>query len=324
MGPSGSGKTSLLEAIAGLRGRVHGRIAAGDSVFHDDAAGVHLRPERRRVGYVPQDAGLFPHLTAGDNVRFGARGPSSRVEAAIEVLGIGPLLPRHPQSLSGGEKQRVALARALATDPVILLLDEPLAALDVSLRERIVPYLLRVREEWRVPMLYVTHNVGEALALAGEVLLLEGGQVRAQGPPADLLTSPALSAPDGLENLLTGRVTAADEAAGVLRVAVEGGATVVAPWSPGRREGDPVTLAVRAEDVLIATEEPRGLSARNVYEARVTSAERSGPDVLVRCALGPGASPWLVRVTPAAADALSLRPGRPVWLAVKSHSVRCL
>lgn len=323
MGPSGAGKTSLLEAIAGLR-RVHGRIAAGESVFQDDAASVRLPPERRRVGYVPQDTGLFPHLTAGENVRFGARGPASRVDAAVEVLGIGPLLPRHPHSLSGGEKQRVALARALATDPVLLLLDEPLAALDAGLRERIVPYLLRVREEWRVPMLYVTHNVGEALALAGEVLLLEAGEVRAQGQPADLLATPALSAPEGLENLLSGRVTAMDEPAGVLRVEVTGGATVVAPWSAGRRVGDAVTLAVRAEDVLIAAEEPRALSARNVYEARVTSADRNGPDVLVRCALGPGAPPWLVRVTPAAADALSLRPGRPVWLAVKSHSVRCL
>jgi molybdate transport system ATP-binding protein len=323
MCPSGAGKTSLLEAIAGLR-RVHGRIAAGGSVFHDDAARVHLPPERRRVGYVPQDAGLFPHLTAGENVRFGARGPASRVDAAVEVLGIAPLLARHPHSLSGGEKQRVALARALATDPVLLLLDEPLAALDAGLRERIVPYLLRVRAEWRVPMLYVTHNVGEALALAGEVLLLDGGEVRAQGPPADLLASPALSAPEGLENLLPGRVAALDEAGGVLRVEVEGGATVVAPWSPGRRLGEPVTLAVRAEDVLIAAEEPRGLSARNVYEARVTSADRNGPDVLVRCALAAGSAPWLVRVTPAAAEALSLRSGRTVWLAVKSHSVRCL
>lgn len=323
MGPSGAGKTSLLEAIAGLR-RVEGRIAVGESVFHDDAARVRLPPERRRVGYVPQDAGLFPHLSARDNVRFAARAAAPRVDAAIEVLGIGPLLDRRPHSLSGGEKQRVALARALSTDPVVLLLDEPLAALDVGLRERIVPYLLRVREEWRVPMLYVTHNAGEALALAGEVLLLEAGQVRTQGTPADLLATPALASPDGLENLLRGRVTSVDEAAGVLRVEVEGGATVVSTWSPGRRAGEAVTLAVRAEDVLIAAEEPRGLSARNVYEARVTSAERSGPDVLVRCALGPGSSPWLVRVTPAAADALGLGPGRPVWLAVKSHSVRCL
>jgi molybdate transport system ATP-binding protein len=324
MGPSGAGKTSLLEAIAGVRPGVEGRIASGDAVFLDDAKDVRRPPERRRVGYVPQDAGLFPHLTAAGNVMFGARGPASRADAAVEVLGIGPLLDRYPHALSGGEKQRVALARARASAPVLLLFGEPLAALDVSLRERILPYLLRVREEWRVPMLYVTHNAGEALALAGEVLLLEAGLVKAQGPPASLLSSPALAAPEGLENLLAGRIVDVDPSAGVLRVVVEGGATVVAPWSDGRRAGEAVTLAVRAEDVLIASSEPLGLSARNVYEAEVTSADRTGPDVLVRCALRPEAPPWLVRVTPAAADALSLRPGRRVWLAVKSHSVRCL
>ena len=325
MGPSGAGKTSLLEAIAGIRAGVRGRIAAGGVVFQDGAR--RLPPEQRRVGYVPQDAGLFPHLTAGANVRFGARGPSARVDAAVEALGLGALLGRMPSSLSGGEKQRVALARALASDPVLLLLDEPLGGLDAPLRERILPYLLRVRAEWNVPMVYVTHNPGEALALAGEVLLLERGTVAGQAPPADLLGAPAMAtgSEEGLENVLAGRVVEADEAAGTVRVEVAGGLVVSAPWSAGRAAGQAVTLAVRAEDVLIATEEPRGLSARNVYRGTVTSAVRSGTDVLVRCALSPGTTaPWLVRVTPAAAASLSLEPGRELWLAVKSHSVRWL
>jgi molybdate transport system ATP-binding protein len=324
MGPSGAGKTSLLEAIAGIRPGVRGRIAAGGVVFQD--GGRRLPPERRRVGYVPQDAGLFPHLTAGENVRFGARGPSARVDAAVEVLGLGALLARRPSSLSGGEKQRVALARALASDPVLLLLDEPLAAIDPSLRERILPYLLRVRAEWNVPIVYVTHNAGEALALAGEVLLIERGAVVGLAPPGDLLGAPAMAATsgDGLENLLPGRVVDVDEAGGTVRVAVAGDLVVAAPWSAGRAVGQEVTLAVRAEDVLIATEEPRGLSARNLYRATVTSAVRTGPDVLVRCALATGTPPWLVRVTPAAAASLSLAAGRTLWLAVKSHSVRWL
>jgi molybdate transport system ATP-binding protein len=324
MGPSGAGKTSLLEAIAGIRPGVRGRITAGGVVFQDDA--WRLPPERRRVGYVPQDAGLFPHLTAGANVRFGARGPSARVDAAVAALGLQALLGRMPSSLSGGEKQRVALARALASDPVLLLLDEPLAGLDAPLRERILPYLLRVRAEWNVPMVYVTHNAGEALALAGEVLLLERGAVAGQAPPADLLGAPAMATPseEGLENVLAGRVVAVDEAGGTVQVEVAGGLVVSAPWSAGRAAAQAVTLAVRAEDVLIATEEPRGLSARNVYRATVTSAVRTGPDVLVRCALSPGTAPWLVRVTPAAAASLSLEAGRALWIAVKSHSVRWL
>ena len=172
MGPSGSGKTSLLEALAGLRPKAKGRVALGGAVWLDSERGVRLPPEKRHVGYVPQDAGLFPHLTARANVRFGARAENAAVETAIETLGIGSLLDRYPAALSGGEKQRVALARALATRPRLLLLDEPLASLDPALRERILPYLVRIRDEWQVPCLYVTHNVGEALAVAEHLVLL--------------------------------------------------------------------------------------------------------------------------------------------------------
>jgi molybdate transport system ATP-binding protein len=323
MGPSGAGKTSLLEAIAGLRTDARGRVAVGDVLFLDSARGVRLRPEERRVGLVPQDAGLFPHLTARDNVRFGARGGKGRADAAIDTLEIRPLLDRHPASLSGGEKQRVALARALAAEPRLLLLDEPLAALDVGLRGRILPYLLRVREEWKVPCLYVTHNVGEAMALGGDVLLLREGRVSAHGKPLDLLASAALTgeAEAGLENLLPGRVMSHDLGAGTTRVEIEGGVSVAVPLALARPSGSTVTLAIRAEDVLVAVEKPEGLSARNVYAARLVAVERTGVDLTLRCAL-PGLGPaWLVRVTPAAATALGLAEGRDVWLAVKSHSV---
>src|SRR2546427_12821584 len=146
------------------------------------------------------------------NVRFGVRGAEGRSGAAIETLGLEPLLDRYPRTLSGGEKQRVALARSLASDPRLLLLDEPLAALDVGLRERIVPYLLRIHDEWRVPVLYVTHSVGEALSLAEAVLLLREGTVEAHGPALDLLSRPAISraAESGIENLLTAQVVAHD------------------------------------------------------------------------------------------------------------------
>jgi molybdate transport system ATP-binding protein len=326
MGPSGSGKTSLLEAIAGLRRAATGRIVLGDSVLMDGARGLALPPEARRVGYVPQDAGLFPHVTAHANVRFGARADAEAVASAISTLELGGLLERYPASLSGGEKQRVALARALATRPRLLLLDEPLAALDVGLRERILPYLLRVRDEWKTPVLYVTHNVGEALALAGQLLLLRDGRVEAAGAPFDLLATPGMvsAAESGVENLLPGRVRAHDAEGGVTSVDLPAGQTIAMPLAAALAPGSRVTLAVRAEDVIVARGAPEGLSARNLFEVRISALSRTGADVTLRCAPTAGAATpeWIVRVTPAAVTSLGLQLGQTVFLAVKSHSVR--
>jgi len=323
MGPSGAGKTSLLETVAGLRPKTRGRIALTERVLLDSSQGLCLPPEARRVGYVPQDAGLFPHLSALENVRFGARGRTALVENAIETLEIQATLGRRPASLSGGEQQRVALARALASEPALLLLDEPLAALDARLRERVLPYLLRIREQWRIPVLYVTHNVGEALALGGEVLVLEAGRAAAQGAPLDLLAARSLAAAgqEGLENLLAGRIQGHAPAAGVTRVELDSGQLLSVPLLESRALQAPVTLSVRAEDVLLATVEPHGLSARNVLPASVLSCTRVGHDVLVRCGVSAG-TPWLVRLTPGAVADLRLEPGARVWLAVKSHSIR--
>ena len=324
MGASGSGKTSLLEAVAGLRKAARGRVAVAGEVLLDSPAGICLPPERRRVGYVPQDAGLFPHLTALGNVRFGARGDEARVEQAIDTLELRGCLDRRPASLSGGERQRVALARALATEPRLLLLDEPLASLDVGLRERVLPYLLRIRDDWRVPILYVTHNVGEALALADEVLLLALGRVEAQGPPLALLSSPTLArqAEAGIENLWPATVSSHHPDAGITTMETEAGVKVAVTLAADRPLGSRVTLAVRAEDVLVSLEPLRGASARNLYEGRIESLQRAGPDVTLRCALAGGA--LLARVTPEAALALRLAVGGPVFLAIKSHSVRVL
>ena len=325
LGPSGSGKTSLLEVIAGLREQVRGRIVLDGTVLLDSTQSVDLRPERRLIGYVPQDAALFPHLTVAGNVAFGTRGAAKRVQLVVDTLGLGSLLERYPATLSGGERQRVALARALAIAPRLLLLDEPLAAVDVELRERILPWLLRVRDDWQMPILYVTHNVGEALALADQALLLRDGCVEACGSAASLLASPGLAAEasGGIENLLQGRVAAHDAAGGVTRVTVEPGVVVAVPLA-SVPIGQTVMLSVRAEDVLVASEPVRGLSARNVFEARVVTLERIGPDVLVACELAGGGPAWFVRLTPAAVASLELAAGRDVWLAVKSHSVRVM
>ena len=325
MGGSGSGKTSLLEALAGLRRHARGRIALDGHVWLDSGNGIQRPPEARRVGYVPQDAGLFPHLTALGNVRFGGKGDPATVETAIDTLDMRGLLDRYPASLSGGEKQRVALARALATQPRLLLLDEPLASLDAALRERILPYLVRIRDEWKVPCLYVTHNVGEALAVAERLVLMREGAVEAEGRPLDLLATPGVAreAERGIDNLLEGRVQAHDPDAGVTHVRIRDGLTVSIPLAAERSPDTAVTLAIRAEDVLVATEPVRGLSARNVYPAVVTLVERTGADVTLRCTLDSDPQGrWLVRVTTAAVTALALSAGSRVWLAVKSHSVR--
>ncbi len=325
LGPSGAGKTSLLESVAGLRG-AKGRVAVGGETLLDTARGVALPPERRRVGYVPQDSGLFPHLSVLENVRFGARADPGAVDAAIDTLEIRPLLDRRPLTLSGGERQRAALARALATRPRLLLLDEPLGALDVRLRERVLPWLLRVRDEWSLPCLYVTHNVGEALAVASHLVVMREGRVEAAGEPRALLGTPALAAEAeaGIENLFPARVVSHDEAGGITRVRTKTGLDVGVTLSAERPPGTPVTLAIRAEDVLVATGPVTGLSARNAYAGRLLAIARTGVDVTLRCTLDAGGGEILARITPAAVASLGLRPGGPVWLAVKSHSVRLL
>jgi len=324
MGPSGAGKTSLLEAMAGLRPRARGRLIVNGEVLLDDARGVRLPPERRRVGYVPQDAQLFPHLSVRRNVLFGARVPRGRLDGLLEVLGLTRLLERHPATLSGGERQRVALARALATDPRLLLLDEPLAGLDVALRERVLPYLLRLRAEWDVPTLYVTHQLGEAIVLAERVLVLESGRVARQEPPLALLAAevPEADAVRDLENFLPGRVRSHDVDGGVTRVAVDGGGEMTVPLARERAPGAAVTLVVRAEDVLVAVDAPRGISARNVFAADVVACARAGSDVTLRCRLVDATSAVLVRLTPSAVGMLEIHEGRRVWLAMKSHSIR--
>ena len=186
-GPSGSGKTSLLEAVAGLRHPERGEIAVGDRVLYSSAKKIDLPARERRIGYVPQDALLFPHLDVRRNVNFGnpstalragrEPGTGSRFDALVEILELARFLDRGVQRLSGGEKQRVAIARALMINPALLLLDEPLAAVDREHRERILPYLLRIRRELHVPLVYVTHDADELTAIADRVLRLDHGRV---------------------------------------------------------------------------------------------------------------------------------------------------
>jgi molybdate transport system ATP-binding protein len=193
-GPSGSGKTSLLELIAGLRKPAAGKITIADTLLNDVQAKVFLPPERRAIGYVPQEGALFPHLSVRENLRYGfvseRRRPAGlSFEHVVAVLEIGELAERRVQTLSGGEKQRVALGRALLSVPQLLLLDEPLAGLDEPLRDRLLPYLTRVRDEFQIPMLYVTHSADEVVALCDDVIVLAEGKILERGKPADLFVS---------------------------------------------------------------------------------------------------------------------------------------
>jgi molybdate transport system ATP-binding protein len=324
MGRSGSGKTSLLESLAGLRREAQGRLVVGGRVLLDSAAGVDVPPEARRMGYVPQDSLLFPHLTARENVRFGVRkGRPSRVDEAVALLELEPLLHRYPATLSGGERQRVALARALATDPALLLLDEPLAALDVALKERVLPYLLRIRDEARVPLLYVTHQLGEARVLAQEALLLEQGRVKAVGLADAVLggATRGLLGWEGEENILEGVLERPAE--GGLRLRLSQELSLWVPDSAGLAVGARAAYAVLAEDILLSMGPLTGVSARNVLEGTVNRIEEAGVGDRILLVEVAGVS-FAVRVTEGAVRELQVVQGSRVFLAVKTSACRRL
>ncbi len=322
-GPSGAGKTTLLRCVAGLERADQALVRVADEVWQDDAAGVFLPPWQRAIGYVFQETCLFEHLNVRANLEYGqkrvrAAAPQIALEACIDLLGIAHLLQRSPAQLSGGERQRVAIARALATQPRLLLLDEPLAALDQARRHDILPWLERLRDELRIPMLYVTHSADELARLADTLVVLEAGRVRAQGPVTEVLAqidSPVVLGEDtGV--LLTGSIDARDPDWHLVRVAFDGGRLWLrdSGWAIGRR----ARLRVLARDVSIATEAPQHTSIQNLLPCVVQSiapdAHASQVLVQLRC----GGSLLLSRITARAAHTLQLAPGNAVWAQVKS------
>ena len=330
LGPSGAGKTTLLEAIAGLR-RARGRLVVGGEVLQDSAAGVFLPPERRHLGYVPQDGALFPHLSVRENLAFGRRredahGFKQAFSTLVATLDVEPLLDRYPRHLSGGERRRVALARALLSRPRLLLLDEPTAGLDPLRARKALAGILRARAELGggsgvggVPLLVVTHDQREALALAAEVVLLEGGRVALTGPAREVLRAPErLLLGDGRrwENVAGARLVGHAAAGGTSEVRLEGGEAVNIPYTPDLASGAAILLTIDAEDLLLATAPPQGLSARNAVAGTIDELIPAGTSVYVRV------GPWLAHLTPAAVAELGLKAGTPVWLVAKTHSWR--
>jgi molybdate transport system ATP-binding protein len=331
-GASGAGKTTLLDCIAGLIEPDSGRIAIGDQILFDAAARIHLPVEKRNIGYVFQDLALFPHLTVEENVEYGLshlpRAERNQRTAAILAAFRVPHLARtRPGKISGGERQRVALARALVTDPVVLLLDEPLAALDAATKSRIMDDLRAWNEAHRIPILYVTHSREEVFALGESALVLDHGRILAEGTPHEVLSAPrqeTVAHLAGFENILDATVESLHADRGTMTCLLyqsESGAQAkpVPLETPLVRAevGSTLRVGIRAGDILLAIIPPVGLSARNVIPGAVISIERR--DVMISARVNCGVE-LEVHLTLAARESLCLEPGREVWLVIKTHS----
>ena len=324
-GVSGAGKTTLLDCIAGLATPDSGSMRVGSRVFFDAQAGVNLPVPVRNVGYVFQDLALFPHLTVEGNVAYGLdRFPPTereqRISAILGAFRIRDLRKRRPRAISGGERQRVALARSLVTDPCILLLDEPLAALDSPTKARILDDLRAWNEAHHIPILYVTHSREEVFALGDRVLVLDQGRILAQGTPHEVMGAPrqeTIAQLAGFENIFDATVVAAHEDRGTMTCRLAGNKIEMETPLVRAEAGSRLRVGIRAGDILLATQRPEGLSARNVLPGKVTSVVRR--DVIIAARVDVGVE-MEVHLTLAARDALQLAPGREVWLIVKTHS----
>jgi molybdate transport system ATP-binding protein len=328
-GASGSGKTTLLDCVAGLTTPDAGRIAVGERALFDANTRVDVPVAKRGVGYVLQDLALFPHLTVEQNAEYGlAHLPRAarreRVAAMLREFRIEHLRRQRPAEISGGERQRVALARALVTDPCVLLLDEPLAALDGATKAKIIDDLRRWNEAHRIPILYVTHSREEVLALGERVLVMEQGHIIAQGTPHEVLSAPlqeTVAQLAGFENIFDATVWLVHEDRGTMTCrlpADKPGQFVLLETPLIRAEmGCHVRVGIRAGDILLAIVKPEGLSARNIIAGQIVSVERR--DMIISARVDCGVE-MEVHLTLAARDALQLEAGRAVWLVIKTHS----
>lgn len=321
-GPSGSGKSTFIRAIAGVLRPDQGRIVLGDDVVFDARAGVQVPAHKRRLGYVFQDGRLFPHLDVTQNLRFGAtRGADQIAERdVVELLGLGDLLERRPATLSGGERQRVALGRALLSGPRMLLMDEPLAALDGPRKDEILPYLSQLKSEAGVPILYVTHAVEEVARLADHVVMMQAGRVVQQGPVFDVLSSPDAMLFLGVReagSILRAQVVShEDDGLSVLR----SGAGLLELPGVDAAVGDSVRVRILARDVILARARPQAMSARNVFETQILQIERGrGPGVAV--VLGAGQDRLMARITDRSCNELGLETGQRIFAILKATAV---
>jgi molybdate transport system ATP-binding protein len=324
-GRSGSGKTSLLNCIAGLLAPDQGRIAFRSRVLYDSDEKIDLATSKRSVGFLFQDLALFPHLTVTQNVEYGlAKLPAGlrreRVRAILESMRVGSLSKRKPAEISGGEKQRVALARSIVTDPAVLLLDEPLAALDAITKSSIVADLREWNAAHGIPIIYVTHSLEEAFALGESVIVLEAGKIIAQGNPLEVLDAPrqeTIAQLAGFENLFDATVSALRENRGTMLCALAGSAVELEVPLARYQTGDSMRVAIRAGDIMIATSQLQGISARNVIPGTIASMRTEGHTAIAEVDAG---RMFQVQLTRGTREELGLEAGRKIWLVIKTYS----
>lgn len=325
-GRSGSGKTTLVNAIAGIVRPKRGRIVVGDRVLYDSNLGVDLPPEARRIGYVFQDALLFPHLSVRANLAFGERltPHADRFvshERIVALLGLASLMERRTHDLSGGEKQRVAIGRALLTSPRLLLMDEPLASLDATRKSEILSYIELLRDELRLPIVYVSHAIEEVTRLADRLVLVSDGRTVAEGGVAEVLGRADLKPLTGRFEagaVVVARVARHDEMYGLTSLRFDGGELVVPNLDA--LAGEEIRVRIRARDVALALEAPRGASFQNVFAGEVLSI--GAPfGAIVEVSVAVGSAVLVARITRKAAHDLALAPGLRVHVLVKAVSL---
>lgn len=323
-GPSGCGKTTLLRLVAGLESSREGFVRIGDEIWQDGSR--MLAPHKRRIGYVFQDANLFPHLTVNQNLSYGTRRlpPEERLptlDPVVELLGIGGLLDRRPSRLSGGERQRVAIARALAVNPMILLMDEPLAALDLARKNEVLPYLKRLQRELEIPILYVTHSPEEVAQLASHLVVLQGGRCIADGPIQDVLSRQDLPVVLGEDacSVFDAVVVGRDLEDHLVRLRI-GGQELLVREHPCQ-DGAPIRVRILARDVSLSLERQGETSILNHLSVQVMDILQDvhPAQALVRLSLE--GSPLLARVTHRSLRVLGIRSGMRVWVQVKTMAL---
>lgn len=320
-GVSGAGKTSLINAISGLTQPQRGRIQLHDRLLFDAEQKIALPPEKRRIGYVFQDARLFPHYRVRGNLQYGmAPKMKAQFDSLVSLLGLEALLPRFPLSLSGGEKQRVAIGRALLTAPDMLLLDEPLASLDLPRKRELMPYLQKLAKQVDIPMLYVSHSLEEILQLADNVLVLDAGKVKAFGPLERVWSSSAMRPWLPVSELTSVlRVQVLEQHPDYPMTALSLGDQHIWVSRVNQPVKTPLRIRIASADVSLALQPPHNTSIRNILPAQVVELVEVGDQVEVKLRIG--ISELWARITPWARDELGIRPDQWLYAQIKSVSV---